>query len=421
MVRPILTLRRGRWRTPALTFAAWACTVTPSTAALPAIDEIQAIEATLSRHPEIKAFAADFEAAAGRRLQASLRPNPELEVAVDHAADNVAVSLVHPLERGGKRAARLRRAESDLPVLRADFLRLRLDLVAGVRRAFVALLGAQERLRLRQEALELARRLVQTVAEKVKAGAVSPIEATRARVALATASADAVRTQREVGEARLGLASAMGDAEPAFSAAAGSLSADPSVPAWADVQGRIVANPDVTRWAKQEAAREASLEVERSLAVQDLSLKGGVSYDRATGTGLVTVGLVVPLPFYGKNEGSIREAEAVLAKTAEEARAAALRARTELAQRYEALSQAAAEAKLLREEALSGAEQAYQAVSEGYRAGKFRYLDVLDAGTALVDVKVRQAETLTALHLARVDLDRLIGEPSLPADGPASR
>lgn len=72
------------------------------------------------------------------------------------------------------------------------------------------------------------------------------------------------------------------------------------------------------------------------------------------------------------------------------------------------------EATLLREEALLGAQSAYDAVSEGYRLGKFRYLDVLDAGKTLVETRLRYLEAVTAFHLAKVDLERLLATTEKP-------
>ena len=99
-------------------------------------------------------------------------------------------------------------------MLRKEYEGLRLDVIAEVKRAFVALQGAQARQELTQEGYRIVSELAASVAERVKAGAVSPIEETRAEVARSLAAADVERTASELAEARQELAKAMGIATP---------------------------------------------------------------------------------------------------------------------------------------------------------------------------------------------------------------
>ncbi|MBC8427083.1 MAG: TolC family protein, partial [Deltaproteobacteria bacterium] len=46
----------------------------------------------------------------------------------------------------------------------------------------------------------------------------------------------------------------------------------------------------------------------------------------------------------------------------------------------------------------------------GYRQGKFRYLDVLDAQRTLFDAQAKYIEALANYHEASVEVERLIGQ-----------
>jgi cobalt-zinc-cadmium efflux system outer membrane protein len=59
-------------------------------------------------------------------------------------------------------------------------------------------------------------------------------------------------------------------------------------------------------------------------------------------------------------------------------------------------------------------------VHEGYRLGKFPYLDVLDASQVLLGARLQYTAALAALAQARIDVDRLLGATDLP-DITASR
>ena len=57
---------------------------------------------------------------------------------------------------------------------------------------------------------------------------------------------------------------------------------------------------------------------------------------------------------------------------------------------------------------LSFAKQAYDAISEGYRLGKFRYLDVLNASNELTGAKRRHLELLISFELEKTAMNRLV-------------
>jgi outer membrane protein, heavy metal efflux system len=69
---------------------------------------------------------------------------------------------------------------------------------------------------------------------------------------------------------------------------------------------------------------------------------------------------------------------------------------------------------------LPGAQRAFDAASEGYRQGKFGFLEVLDAQRTLFEARGRYLEALAAYHKAVAEVERLIGEPlgAVAADTP---
>ena len=70
---------------------------------------------------------------------------------------------------------------------------------------------------------------------------------------------------------------------------------------------------------------------------------------------------------------------------------------------------------MLRADGLNKATEAAEAVQEGFRAGKFRYSDVLEASQSLMTMKARYLDALLDLNRAAITLDRLLGKPALPA------
>ena len=65
----------------------------------------------------------------------------------------------------------------------------------------------------------------------------------------------------------------------------------------------------------------------------------------------------------------------------------------------------------MRYDVVPAAELAYGAAREGYREGKFGFLEVLDAQRTLFEAKGQYIDALSEYHAARADTERLIGQP----------
>ena len=64
---------------------------------------------------------------------------------------------------------------------------------------------------------------------------------------------------------------------------------------------------------------------------------------------------------------------------------------------------------MLRGTVLPAAQQAYDAATTGFEAGKFGFLDVIDAQRSLLQARARTLNTLVAAWQAATTIDRLLG------------
>jgi cobalt-zinc-cadmium efflux system outer membrane protein len=86
-----------------------------------------------------------------------------------------------------------------------------------------------------------------------------------------------------------------------------------------------------------------------------------------------------------------------------------LRITTALRESYEALVSARAEALILQNEVVPAAEQAFEAARNGYRQGKFGYLDVLDSQRTFAEANARLLDALARYHRAVALVESLVG------------
>ncbi|MEO6212336.1 MAG: TolC family protein [Vicinamibacterales bacterium] len=392
-----------------------------------------AVALALMQSPTLGGFAWETRALEARILQAGRPPNPAVSALLeDIGASQAGSSLeqfVHPqatielsqlIELGGKRAARRQLATANRDLAAWDYETARIDVLTEVTRAFTDVLVAQDTVALTQETTRLVEEVRQSVGARVQAGVVSPIEETRATVAMVNVRVEAARARRTLDASRTRLALLWGSPSPAFTTVTGDLKPEPvPLPSMADLMTRIEQNPELARWTVELSQRGAALAVERSKRAPDVSVAAGYRRFTDIDSNAFLVGATIVLPFFDRNKGGVEEARSRLARAHEEQRAARARVAAFLADDYATLASARDEVTALRTEVIPGAQQTFDAVSEGYRLGKFGYLEVLDAQRTLINARNQYLRALSDYRNAVTAVERLIGAPLTAGTTPA--
>ena len=376
----------------------------------------EAREKALAANPEIRALAAGVRAAEGAHRQAKALANPELVIEVEdfggtlppEAASQRTVSISQSIEWFGKRSARVEAAQLASLVAARDLERRERDVVAEVHRRFAAVLGAQQRVTIAEENARTAREVTRAVSALVAAGEVSPIEEARAQGDEALAAIDHANAARDVDLARGALAQLWGEGQPSFAGGVGRLPETATVPELDVALAAVVELPDLTRW-DAEAERLHSLHtLARRQGYPDLALSVGARSYGGSGDRTYVAGLALPIPLMTQFAGARAEASARVEQVKHEQRAEETRIRVALLAAHRTLSRAIDEARSLREDVLPRALTVYEALNEGYRRGKFRLLDLLEARRTLAQTRLRYVEALVRMNLADADLRRLV-------------
>lgn len=369
-----------------------------------------AIALALERSPSLAASAFEVQARNGEVLQAGLTPNPKLEAEHETGSGGSESTLLlgKLFELGGKPGKRTEVASRRRELGRWDHESRRLDLINGVSTAFIDVVGAQQRLDLAQQLKELADQALDTAAARVKAGKVSPIDEVRARVELSNARIALERARRELVAARKRLSANWGTTAPAFARAEGDLSQVRLLPELSRLLDRAAANPDLARWGTERAQREAALSLAEAQSVPDVTISAG-NRRRDTGHSALIVGASNPLPLFDRIQGAILAQKTRLAGVEQERRAAEVSVNAEVSSTYELATAALAEVLTIQKDVLPEAQRAFDKIQEGYRLGRFGFLEVLDAQRTLFDTRRRYLDALVSYHLAVSGLERLAG------------
>jgi len=378
----------------------------------------QALALALTQNPELSAFSWESRAQEAATLQAGLFPNPTFnanaanfgnQVIKGFDGDVVTLELSQLIELGGKRTARIEAAAQTKQLADWDYEAKRADVLTQVTQAFIDVLAAQQRLALTQQTHDLANQTTVTTAARVQAGKVSPVEETKAKVARASVQIELMHARKELEAARKRLAAGWGSTTARFESVAGNLDSLPPPASLDSLQQRLSKNPDLARWATEITQRQALIAMEKSKAIPDVTATVGASKYLMPNDYALVVGFSVPLPVFDRNQGRIQEAEHRLSKAEQDMRNTEVRITTALNTAYQALDAAYSEVMTLRQEILPGAQSAYDAAREGYRLGKFGFLDVLDAQRTLFGAKNQYLVALANYHKSVADVERLVG------------
>lgn len=363
--------------------------------------------------PPIIQARGDLAVATARARQAGVRPNPQLALTVENFAGSgefrrfrsveTTLSVSQEFELGGKRSGRRAVAAAELAVAELRVGAARADVERDARTNFAELSGASERVALARDAEQRARELLRTVSLLVVYGREPPLRGLRAQAALAEAEANTqasiaayARSQRNLA-GLLGLGEVDLEARGAIELLAAT---QPSADADLSLRVRLAA-------AEREAA-DARVKLEQATAVPDLTAQLGVKRFEASNDTAVVAGISLPIPIANRNGGAIAAARADLASA--EARLSQARLDATRAVRGAEADLIAADARVqaLQTSGLAQAREAVRLARIGYAAGKFSFLELLDAQTALnqaeaamIDAQLAHAQAAAALIRAR--------------------
>lgn len=404
------------WAVP--TAAAAAQRTSASVAANPAhLTPAEAVARALEVSPRVASAVARLRATEGELTQAGALPNPELGVEVENFGGSGTVrgfrsaettlGLSQPVELGGKRAARINAARASQRAAEHDLAAVRLDLSREVRVAFTEAVAATEEVRLAEERVRLAREVERSVVARVEAGREPPLQSNRSQIARRQAEVDLEGTRRRAGVARRQLTRLVGPESAALDLDTTWFARVDTLPLQIPEDALPVGTPDLLRREADVLRGRAELEVERRRAIPDVTVSAGVRRFRESDDTAFIAGVSIPIPVFNRNRGAIASAGARMAGAESDLAAERLELSGRLGAVQARLLTAQDNAIALKESIVPTAERAFTIATEGYRQGKFSYLEVLDAQRTLFDARRDLTSALATYHDTAAELDRL--------------
>jgi outer membrane protein TolC len=178
-------------------------------------------------------------------------------------------------------------------------------------------------------------------------------------------------------------------------------------------------HPTLRRFEAEADSLRAQAEAARAGDAANVKVRAAYKHDRLESADSFTLGVGVPLTIHRKGRAeaaaAMLRAEAVMAGRAEADR----RLREELAVLSATLDGAVLETKQIQDRLIPPAKKALDTVRAGLESGLYSQRDLTDTQAALAELRIRQVESLQAVHQLRAELERFASiEPGAAVRAP---
>ena len=384
------------------------------------IDLPRALQLTLSGNPELAAYPFRKNQSEALRLQAGLRPQPQIGLALENAFGSgfyegtdfseTTLTLSQVIELGGKRDLRLTMAEAQAHGLEAEYELARLDVLAETSRRYYELLRLQDLQALVARLLERERLAVEAIGERVQAGRAAQVDASLLELRLVQSEALAEQLQLAHRSARLQLA-AMWLSPPDFERAAGSLAIPPGLPTEAQVLAALESAPQLLQALSLVRISDAEMKLVEAEGRPDLTVDFGVRHLEDTSDQALVMGVSMPLSFKNPNRGRVQALAQQRALNQQQADVTQRELQLRLLDMRLQFENLYREAITIEERVMPRALALLEHSRSAYRDGGYTVLDWADAQVEHYVVERDLIELKYAALLQLLELERITGLP----------
>lgn len=366
----------------------------------------QAVALYRAHSPRLAADRAAIAVTAADLEDAHVYPNPTLSIGTTNTVQGVdtighsqeSVGLEIPLLIGGQRGHRADAASARIAARRADVDADQARAELEIRRRFVTLLAAQQKVDALAAALDDARALRVIVAGRQQAGAKSPYELERTDLALAALASRHDEATTDAAAAAAGLAQAVGLPTWQPHAVGTFRPSDPAQSALAATHPSLIA----AAAARSAARAEQALARSEAIPTPSLQLQGFGTTDPQ---GLaITVGVSLPLPLFDRNQGARARARASLRAADLDQLATTSELSADLTRTNAIASARRAAVTRFESSAVDRLPQIRTMAEASYRAGQGNIVDLLDALDAITDARLRDIDLIAASLSSELDV-----------------
>lgn len=384
------------------------------------LDFATAIQRTLDGSLHLKIARQEINARAADQKQANLTPNPFFVYEANNVGSGSSgggangwnglqnyFEVNQVVELGGKRQRRLNVSDRQYEAAIAQYKIAQISVLNELSKAFIAAVNAQEELKLAEQQKQIAHEALKAIKEKASNGKVAPIELNKAEIDFSSAELEQENAAMAFSSAKETLALQWGCKYPDFEGVAYSFYEIFCPLSFEECLQGLYCHPAITLAHLNFQSAQAVADLEKSAQIPDLSLMMGyTSVPNGPDQGL-SFGVAMPIPIFDRNQGNIARAHSMAFKAQEEEKLVWLHIESQLSIAHKQFVQAYKEAEKIRATILEAATKTFELAKEGYKEGKYEYLDVLDAQSTFFEIQARYIQALANYHSKKADIEYL--------------
>ena len=380
----------------------------------------EAVNKAVLNNPELKILRMEVNALEAVKIQNGKSPNPEFEFEAENilggkdfngfSGSEITVKISQNILLAGKINKREKVADQKISLAEWDYETKRLEIITSVKKAFQQANSSQLLIEKNRELIKISEEFISNLEKRVDAGKISPAEVSRARIIFNSLQIQLSRLQSQYDLAIAELESLIYEPNFQITSISGKLLYPVSLPDYETLLQQLENNPNLKRFKSENDMQNAIFELEKALAVPDLTLSAGYKRLNEANANTFLVGASIPLPLFDRNQGSIQEAQIRLDQKMNEYKSVKNKLIVRLNLLYKRFNTFLTIGNQLKETSIPEAEEAFRIIKEGNLVGRFAILDVLDAERTLFDLQNQYLNITSEIHSIKIEIEGLIAK-----------
>ena len=383
----------------------------------------------LQNNPTLAQAAAQVDSSRARALQAGPYPNPTIGYSGDQMGINGTAGelqggfVEQTIVTAGK--LRLSRAKYNQEATEAEIrvIEQQYRVLNGVRMRYYELLALQQMINLHRNILSNAEESLLTHKEMYNTGQANKSEVLLAEIAVNDAKIELHTLENRYTAHWQHLTALLGSPDLPPTPLKGQLTPEGPPLDWNCSLDRLLQqSPELQAAQAHVVHDQITLRRERAEPIPDIQLRGVTGYNFESRNTVAGAEVGIRLPIWDRNQGTIREVQADLARSHAEVRRVELSLRKRLAEAYSRYQTAWNSSTIYRDVSVPKATEAYEVQLDMYKKRRVAWPHVVVYQRNMLEVKEKYTGSLLALREAEVEITGLLlvdglSVPVLPSPG----
>jgi cobalt-zinc-cadmium efflux system outer membrane protein len=377
-----------------------------------------ALQLTLQKNPQLKAYPYYIRQLDGEMTQANISPSPKVEIEL--SLNEATLTLSQNIELGGKRKTQVVFTHAKQERLKAEFEITKLDVLAETSRRYYQLLALQKQKILLSTRIGQEERALKIINKRANAGSVTQADVITMALGLARSTNTLEQLDFDItlqSDALSAMWLGLDQTEfqdTGFNILLGNLSQLPKLPDDKTLTDTITQGinqlPDYRYQIALSRLADGRVLLNQAKGQSDINLGLGLRHNDASGNQSLVLTASMPLSFNNPNRGRIASAQAQQALSYEQLELKRQQLTIELTRIQTRLKKEQQLAKRINNDLLPLASKLLSTTQKAYQRGQYSVLQWIDAQNKVFNLEQDLINSQVRIFNQVLELERILGQ-----------